>query len=1153
LTEQGSNIVLSEPLATQGDIDHLTESAIVLVTNLLDDAEKNRTRRDQNNRKRFARLLKDTAAISLTMSLTDEVMRMSSPKNAAKTFRRISKSATASGLGLLDFVGLKIISVLSFLFPSFVIKVVHQRVRMAAHGIILPAEAPLLSRHIQKRNGDHAILNINVLGEAVLGDHEARERLQSVIAMIQRPEVNYASVKISAIVSQLITIDFQGSVSQISERLRLLYRESLKCNTFINLDMEEFRDLEITVAVFKELLNEPQFKKMNAGIVLQAYLPESHGVFADLVAWSKVRAASSGGMIKIRLVKGANLAMEKAEAELHGWIPAPYQNKADVDASYARLIDVALTPENAVAVRIGIASHNLFHLAWAIEVAKSRGVLHQLDIEMLEGMANAEALAVVKETGSILLYTPVTKHDDFPAAVAYLVRRLDENTSIENYLRASFDMQVGNKRYIEQKDRFLNSVSARHEISTESRRHLLTPQDPNDAFSRGVFENQSDGDTTHPVFRQALERVWTYHSENSGFKIPLQINGEEIFRSDHEVGTDPSDNGGPWYEYSIASQDDIDVAVATAEQSMHAWEKFGPRARAEILGRAAVIMQAERAETIGTMARDAGKTVAEADPEVSEAIDFARFYALSSHDKSEGSAPLGVVLIVPPWNFPYAIPMGGVCAALATGNAVILKPAPETVATAWQIVQQLWKAGVPRDVLQFLPTRDDHDGQHLVTHPGVNGVILTGAFDTASMFTLWKPNIRLMAETSGKNAILISASADIDGAVKDLVQSAFGHAGQKCSAASLAIVESSIYNNPAFLRQLKDAVESLAVGPGWEYSTTMGPIIRPPITSLLRALTTLEEGESWLVIPKQLDESGHLYSPGVKLGVRPGSWSHHNEWFGPVLGVMHAPDLETAINWQNEVDYGLTAGFHSLDEEECELWMARVAAGNLYVNRGITGAVVNRQPFGGWKRSSVGPTSKAGGANYLNNLRIWQPLSSLHDSMETSWAWWRDIGLMAIDVSALSVERNYQRYLPSTRGIVVHIDNSVSEDCVRYIRWIGRQSNSRIEFSSGQALAICPEVRIESVDQLVDRLSGVDKVRWLGSQAAPTVELLKKGISVDPRPIAARGDIEMPRWLLEQSVSITNHRYGNVGAGPRPRMAQSQESITSCVRLTPDH
>ncbi len=1127
------------PLPTQDDIDHLTDSTISLVSNLLTQSDKTRTRHDEANRKRFARLLKDPSAVALTMSLTDEVMRMSSMRNAAKTLRRTSKTAGISGLGVVDYVGIKAASALSYLFPSLVMKIVHQRVRMAANGIILPAEKNPLAKHINRRTGEEAKLNINVLGEAVLGEGEAAQRLNSVIEMIQRPGVNYASVKISSIASQLITIDHVGSIERVANHLRLLYRQSLKTGTFINLDMEEFRDLEITVAVFKKLLDEPEFEAMNSGIVLQAYLPESHGVFADLVSWAKARHERSGGTIKIRLVKGANLAMEKAEAELHGWIPAPYESKSDVDASYARLIDVALNPAHADAVRIGIASHNLFHLAWAIEVAKTRGVEHQIDIEMLEGMANAEALAVAGQTGRVLLYTPVTRHEDFPAAVAYLVRRLDENTSEENYLRASFDMALNNDKFKEQQGRFLISIAERHTISTESRRHHLKRHDSENAFGDGKFENQSDADATNPEFRDQLESAFTRHYESDELRIPLQIMGEFLTRSEIEVGTDPSENGAPWYSYSIASKEDIDLAVSTARAHVDEWDALGPRGRGKILGAAATLMENERAETIAIMSRDAGKTVAEADPEVSEGIDFARFYALSSYEKCDDSKPLGVVLVVPPWNFPYAIPMGGVCSALAAGNAVILKPAPETVATAWQIARQLWDAGVPQHVLQFVPTRDDDDGLHLVTHPGINGIILTGSFETASMFTSWKPEIRLMAETSGKNAILISASADIDNAVKDLVQSAFGHAGQKCSAASLAIVEASIYKNPSFLNQLKDAVESLSVGAGRNYSTTVGPVIHPPTGSLHQALTSLDEGESWLVQPQQLDATGHLWSPGVKLGVAPGSWSHRNEWFGPVLGVMVAPNFDAAIAWQNAVDYGLTAGVHSLDEKECEQWIAQVEAGNLYVNRGTTGAVVNRQPFGGWKRSSVGPTSKAGGGNYINNLREWTPLSSIEDSVDSSSLWWENIGSKAIDHAGLHVERNYQRYLPSRRGIIVRIDESTSKDCLDYISYVAWQTESNIELSAENALPNCPNVKIETMAQLVNRVFVKDKVRWLTGETPPTLELLAKGISVDRRPIAQRGDVEMPRWLLEQSVSITNHRYGNIGAGPRPHVPHS--------------
>lgn len=1124
------------PLPTQDDIDHLSDSTIALVSNLLTQSDKTRTRHDEANRKRFARLLKDPAAVALTMSLTDEVMRMSSMRNAAKTLRRTAKTARISGLGLFDFIGIKAASAASYVFPSLVMKIVHRRVRMAANGIILPAEKNPLAKHITRRTGDEAKLNINVLGEAVLGEGEAAQRLNSVIEMIQRPGVNYASVKISSIASQLITIDHVGSIERVANRLRLLYRQSLKSGTFINLDMEEFRDLEITVAVFKKLLDEPEFEAMKAGIVLQAYLPESHGEFAGLVEWAKARHERSGGTIKIRLVKGANLAMEKAEAELHGWIPAPYESKSDVDASYARLIDVALNPAHAEAVRIGIASHNLFHLAWAIEVAKVRGVENQIDIEMLEGMANAEALAVAGQTGRVLLYTPVTRHEDFPAAVAYLVRRLDENTSEENYLRASFDMALDNDKFKEQQGRFLISIAERHTISTESRRHHLKRHDAENAFADGKFENQSDADATNPEFREQLEAAYVHHYEGDELRIPLQIMGEFLTRTELEEGTDPSENGTPWYTYSIASRDDIDTAVSTARAHVDEWDSLGPRKRGKILGEAAVLMENERADTIAIMSRDAGKTVAEADPEVSEGIDFARFYALSSYEKCDGSKPLGVVLVVPPWNFPYAIPMGGVCSALAAGNAVILKPAPETVATAWQIVRQLWDAGVPQHVLQFVPTRDDDDGLHLVTHPGIDGVILTGSFDTATMFTSWKPDIRLMAETSGKNAILISPAADIDSAVKDLVQSSFGHAGQKCSAASLAIVEESIYKNPSFLAQLKDAVESLSVGAGRDYSTSVGPVIHTPTGSLLRALTTLEDGESWLVAPKQLDETGHVWSPGVKLGVAPGSWSHRNEWFGPVLGVMVAPNFDAAIAWQNAVDFGLTAGVHSLDEKECEQWIAQVEAGNLYVNRGTTGAVVNRQPFGGWKRSSVGPTSKAGGANYVNNLREWDALQSLDKAIDTSGHWWASIGNVAIDRAELHVERNYQRYLPSRRGIVVRVDESTTKEMFDYITFVAWQTKSNIELSAEKILPNSPNVKVETIAQLVNRVAVKDKVRWLSAETPPTLEFLAKGISVDRRKIAQRGDVEMPRWLLEQSVSITNHRYGNIGAGPRPHV-----------------
>ncbi len=1098
---------------TDPTIDKTRTTSIAQARNLIHTADSIRNRKDRANRKRFAGLFKDPQAIEITITLTDEVMRIHATKQAALIFARAAKKASIKGFGIVNAFGLHLLGRISKIVPGIVIKIVHQRVRTFSQGMILPFEVEALTKILRRRTKDGIRLNINVLGEAVLGQHEADTRFKQILEMIARPDIDYISVKLSAVVAQMVTIDHAGSLAKVCERLRLLYRAAQEDKAFINLDMEEYRDLALTVSAFKTVLSEAEFSKITAGIVLQAYLPESHETFYDLVTWAQERYAKTGGTIKIRLVKGANLAMERAEAELNGWTAAPYPSKSDVDASYARLIDSALRPENADAVRIGIASHNLFHLTWAIEVARKRHVLHQLDIEMLEGMANAEALAVTASGHQVLLYAPVARTNDFASAVAYLVRRLDENTSDENYLKAAFEIGKSKTKFAEQKERFERSVQERHSISTSSRRHLIQPE-----VGAGFF-NEPSGDPTDPHFIAEATREIAKIMLERKLRIPVVINGKKIDTKIQAAGIDPSDDEQQWYSYSVVDQSLVDQAIAIAEKS--SWPNKSAAERREILVSVADYMSTQRARSIAVMTRDAGKTVAEADPEVSEAIDFARFYAGVIDD--EKSTPVGTVLVVPPWNFPYAIPAGGLFAALAAGNPVLFKPAPETVATAWELAQQLWTAGIPSDALQFLPSLDDENGKYLVTHPSIKALILTGAIDTARMFVQWRGELNLLAETSGKNALVITACADIDAAVKDLVQSAFGHAGQKCSAASLGIIIESVYKDPAFIRQLIDDVSTLKVGAGYQYGTAVGPIIRAPEGNLSRAFHHLDDGESWLIEPEQLDHAGQLWRPGVKIGVKPGSWSHRNEWFGPVLALMVAPNLKTAVQWQNGTDFGLTAGIHSLDPVELDYWMEHVEAGNLYINRGITGAIVNRQPFGGWKQSSVGATAKAGGHHYVNSLRNWEPIQHLDLAKRSALKWWNEVGSRAIDHSDLNVERNYHRYRRPLTPIIVRFDNETTRDETALAKYIADITGAAVEFSSSKE---------ETIEELVARATG--KVRWLSHEVPPRGALLVKGLSVDARPIAQRGDIEAPRWLLEQSVCITNHRYGNINGGPKP-------------------
>ncbi len=1096
----------------------LTERIEREVRTLLDAAGEGLTRAERRDAATLGGLLRDPGALRATVTLADEVMRFRDPRRAARALARAALDASPRGVGLFDATGLRVAAALARVAPATVVGIARARVRQRTAGLVLDETTSTLARHLERRRAQGLEVNVNVVGEAVLGESQAADRLARVLAVIERPEVDYVSVKLSSVVPPLVTIDHDGSVERVSARLREIYRRAGVAHTFVNLDMEEYRDLRLTVDVFRAVLSEPEFATLEAGIVLQAYLPDSHDALDELIEWSRERHERHGSRIKVRLVKGANLAMERLEASLHGWVAAPYATKADVDASYARLVERSLRPENSAALRVGVASHNLFVTTWARELARERGVAGMLDIEMLEGMAPGEARALARAGTPVRLYAPVTRPDDFDAAVAYLVRRLDEGTAPENYLRAAPRLRDDPRVFAEERDRFVASLAARDGLSTARRRtaDVAAPQ-------------QSDGDPTDPEhvarLRRALAEVRALADHVVGDDGVVGADG-----ADWEMGSDPNDAGRPWYRYRVAHRDGVDAAVALARAAQPAWEARGEAGREEVLARAAARLADDRASLIAVMARDGGKTVGEADPEVSEAVDYLRFYG--AHRAPGPSSPRGVVLVVPPWNFPLAIPAGGVAAGLAAGNAVILKPAPEAVATSWALVQSLWEAGVPRDVLQFVPTRDDEVGRALVTHAGVDAVILTGGFETARLFTSWRADLTLLAETSGKNALIVTGSADVDAAVRDLVQSAFGHAGQKCSAASLAIIDAATEANPRFWSQLSDAVSGLVVGDATELGTTVGPLIRPPEAALERALR-LEAGESWVVEPRPLDDAGYRWRPGVKRGVAPGSWAHTHEWFGPVLGIMSAPDLATAIRWQNEIPFGLTGGVHSLDPDELETWIEGAEVGNAYVNRGVTGAIVGRQPFGGWRRSSVGPTAKAGGPHYVDALRDWPAVTDAPTALAQARTWWAAVGSRALDPTGLAGERNVRRYRRASRPIAVRVDDTLDGAAVAMLTGLVDLLGVTVEVSAAREVAGLV-TRVESIDDLVARAGRLTRVRWLSAEEVPAQRLLDAGASVDRRPLAQSGAVEAPRWLLEQSVAITVTRYGALGLGPQP-------------------
>jgi RHH-type proline utilization regulon transcriptional repressor/proline dehydrogenase/delta 1-pyrroline-5-carboxylate dehydrogenase len=1088
------------------------EAAIAMAADLQTEADRQRDYRERSRAERVSRIIANPGGFDLLLGLTDEVMRVRQPERAAKLLSDLVDGAGGglSAFGPIDRAALRAGARLGPLVPRLVVPAARRRVRSELGDVILPAGDRQLARHARRRREQGIRLNVNVLGEAILGDDEALRRLDRIKGVLRHPDVDYVSVKISSVCAQLEVLRFDHEVERIAGPLRELYdlAASYTPAKFVNLDMEEYRDLELTLAVFKKVLDEPAYERLGAGVVLQAYLPDSLPALEELCAWARRRRDRAGGWVKVRIVKGANLAAERVDAEMHGWEQAPFSEKVDTDANYKRMLEVALDPVNDGAVRVGVASHNLFELGWAATRAERLGAFDRVEFEMLEGMSPAVASSAAVRFGGLLLYAPIVDPSDLESAIAYLVRRLDENTTADNFLAHQFGLSVGSGVWEEEAERFRRAVKASDSPpAVRSRR----TQDRSLAVRAGAgpeFANEPDTD-----FTVAANRRWIEECLGSfGFGEHGPSGGEP------QEGIDPSRPGaGAAYRWWSAGEAEVSFALDRARGAVSSWAGLGASGRRRVLHDVADGLARARGRLLAVMAYDTGKTVREGDPEVSEAVDFAAYYASCIPDDGSGFRPYGVVTVASPWNFPLSIPAGGVLAALAAGNAVILKPAPEAVAVAGELVRVMWDAGVPGDVLQFVPCVDGPTSSRLITDDRVDAVVLTGSWETAQLFLQWRPGLNLHAETSGKNAIVVTATADLDEAVADVVHSAFGHAGQKCSAASLLIVEAAVHDDPRFLPRLADAVRSLVVGPAWDLRTNMGPLIRPPTGPLLDAFSRLDSGERWLVEPAPLDPERYLWSPGVKVGVQPGSPFHMTECFGPVLGVMRARDVDEAVRLQNAPAYGLTAGLHALDPLEIAWWRDRVQAGNLYVNRGITGAIVRRQPFGGWKHSVVGAGAKAGGPNYVASLGSWPAVDNSAVSVDSyrsqcarAWQAMRS----PVDFTGMAAESNAFRYVP-LRSVLLCAGPDVQD--------------AEVELAVAAGSVCGVTVRVHRSDSPI--AGDVDKVRLLGS-VDDSVRLAahQAGMWVDDIPVAADPHREMLRWVREQAVSETRHRHGNVTA-----------------------
>ncbi len=1193
--------------------DTIAEQTVSLAESWQNRANELLTSEEKVIQAQMKRLLVNPADKVMMAKMIDQSFRSALPDRVADQINYLfSKYGVPDFFSVKDKILMRLFLGVGKYFPHVSVPRVIGKMRDDSSRSIIPGEKDILHAHLIQRKNEGVRMNINHLGEAVLGEQEALARVDDYLEDLADPEVECISVKISTIFSQIQPLAFDHTLSILKERLLKLYRtardrhflrkDGTKVPKIVNLDMEEYRDVEITFALFTQTLDEPDFDDYSAGIVLQAYLPEAFDLQKKLTAWARQRIENNKGPIKLRIVKGANMEMEQVESAIRNWPLAPYDNKLDVDANYKRMVAYGLEPENIKAVHLGIASHNLFELAYAEMLARHNRVTQYVTFEMLEGMADHVRRAICETSGDMLLYAPVATNDQFISAIAYLIRRLDENTSEENFLRYACDLRTDSREWAFLKEQFLQSLDYKDKSPTAPNRTQDRSQEKfsvkTGTYYQGEFSNEADTDWSLAANRhwaEAIRAKWKKVPEDGPIEIPMVIAGEEVyFNREFRECLDPSQRDETSGQkiclarHALANEEDIERAADAAAKDPDEWRKKTPRQRHRILSKVAMALRRSRADLIGAAVANTGKVFSEVDAEISEAVDFTEYYSLSVNGfaglqniKCRGK---GVGLVISPWNFPIAIPCSGIVASLAAGNTVIFKPSSYAVMAAWQLCQCFWNAGISQNVLQLLPCRGSTTGAKLTRHPDVDFIILTGGTDTGMDILKDRPDAFLVAETGGKNATIVTSMADRDQAIKNVIHSAFGNGGQKCSATSLLILEKEVYEDKKLKRQFIDAARSFPVGSAWEFQNRTGALIIPPQGVLERALNQLEPGESWALAPENINNNPHMWTPCIKWGVQPGSFSHVTEFFGPILGVMCAEDLDHAIDLVNQTGFGLTSGLESLDTREQEHWKSRVKAGNLYINRETTGAVVLRQPFGGMEKSALGAGIKVGGPNYVAQfmdfeetgppsfgaIRAEHPLLHLAQQWRQKLEWGQlrefkeDIRkiISAIksylyhteqeffqekDYFHIRGQDNLVRYLPiGTVMVRVHEDDNLFEVLARIAaaRVAGCEltvsvppdlDNRVIAFLEGRTgAAILGETSVDrqTDTELIRMIPTIRRIRYAAPERIPqeVVEAAAAiGFYISRSRVLMEGRIELLQYFQEQSISHNYHRYGNLG------------------------
>ncbi len=853
---------------------------------------------------------------------------------------------------------------------------VTKAVEALAHKYIAGENIQQVIKTIDRLRKEKMAFTIDLLGEAVITETEAESYLQGYLDLLEQlslaankwPEVAeidladgeklpqvQVSVKLTAFYSQFDPIDPEGSKAKVCDRIRILLRRAKELGAAIHFDMEQYEYKDLTLSILKELLLEDEFRtRTDIGMTLQAYLKDSEKDLQELIQWAKKRAYP----VTLRLIKGAYWDQETITSLQNHWPQQVYNQKAATDINFEKMTRLLL--ENNQYLSAAIGSHNVRSQALACAIAEDLNIPRgRFEMQVLYGMGDTLAKALVQRGHRVRVYSPYGK---LLPGMAYLIRRLLENTANSSFLRQNLE------------DRPIEDLIKPPTLSVED----LQIGGENQLN----FQPAADTDYADSILREkAKAALIKVKGELGKTYLPL-IDGEYTQTEKAIDSVNPSNPQEIVGKVGMASVEQAETALKAAKAAFKGWQRTPASERANIIRKVADLMEERRYELAAWICLEVGKVLQQADGEISEAIDFCRYYAAEMERLDRGYnydvagennrykyQGKGIAVVIAPWNFPFAIATGMTVATLVTGNCTLLKPAETSSIVAAKITEILIEAGIPKGVFQLLPGVGSEIGAYMVKHPEVNLISFTGSqqvgcriyADAAVLQPGQKHLKRVIAEMGGKNAVIVDESADLDRAVAGVVQSAFNYSGQKCSACSRVIVIETVYET--FVKRLVEATKSLNVGPADLASTQVGPVIDALAHDRILEYIEIGKTEAKLALQMETPAKGYFVPPTIFQDVPPEAKIAREEIFGPVLSVTKVKNFDEALAAANSTDYALTGGLYSRTPVHIDRASTEFEVGNLYINRNTTGAIVSRQPFGGFKLSGVG--SKAGGPDYL--------------------------------------------------------------------------------------------------------------------------------------------------------------------------------------------